>query len=416
MRRGAVPGRRVVAAALALCSLAACGKKGPPLSPLRPLPGTVTALSATRAGNEVRFRFTLPTRNVDNTTPISLDRLEVYAVTVAADAEVPANRDLFDAKYLVATIPVRPLPEEDAPAPAAGATPAATPPEDPRPAPGAPSTFVEELNEARLKPQVVAVPLTARAGAATDTTTTAIAAAWASAMATLKDPAVTRRVYVIRGRSRHGQPGAPSERVTVPLGEMPAAPSGLQASFTTSAITLTWSAPPVQNAVAALAAAPTFNIYAQGSAVPLNPKPLAATSFTREGVTFGKEECFVVRTAIASGNLAIESAPSPPVCATPADTFPPAAPTGLSAVATAGAVNLIWEANQEADLAGYIVLRGEAPGDKLQAITATPIRETTYRDATAVPGVRYVYAVVAVDTATPPNTSAQSARVEETAR
>jgi hypothetical protein len=31
------------------------------------------------------------------------------------------------------------------------------------------------------------------------------------------------------------------------------------------------------------------------------------------------------------------------------------------------------------------------------------------------PGVRYVYAVVAIDTATPPNVSAQ-ARVEETAR
>jgi hypothetical protein len=30
--------------------------------------------------------------------------------------------------------------------------------------------------------------------------------------------------------------------------------------------------------------------------------------------------------------------------------------------------------------------------------------------------VRYVYAIVAVDRATPPNTSAQSNRVEETAR
>lgn len=267
-----------------------------------------------------------------------------------------------------------------------------------------------------MKPQVVAAPLTTRTGTEAGTTTTAIAAAWAGAMASLKDPAVTRRVYVIRGRSRHGQPGQPSERVTVPLGEIPGAPTGLQASFTTSGLTLAWSAPPVENALSALAAAPTFNVYAQGSAAPINPAPIAGTTFTREGVTFGKEECFVVRTATATGNLTIESAPSAPVCVTPADTFPPAAPTGLSAVATAGAVNLIWEANKEADLAGYIVLRGEAPGDKLQAITATPIRETTYRDATAVPGVRYVYAVVAVDTATPPNTSAQSARVEETAR
>ena len=49
-------------------------------------------------------------------------------------------------------------------------------------------------------------------------------------------------------------------------------------------------------------------------------------------------------------------------------------------------------------------------------ITPTPIRETTYRDTTVTPGVRYVYAIVAVDRATPPNMSPQSTRVEETAR
>ena len=35
---------------------------------------------------------------------------------------------------------------------------------------------------------------------------------------------------------------------------------------------------------------------------------------------------------------------------------------------------------------------------------------------TVKPGVRYVYAIVAVDRAVPPNRSALSARVEETAR
>jgi len=35
---------------------------------------------------------------------------------------------------------------------------------------------------------------------------------------------------------------------------------------------------------------------------------------------------------------------------------------------------------------------------------------------TVKPGVRYAYVIVAVDKATPPNRSAPSARVEETAR
>ena len=93
-----------------------------------------------------------------------------------------------------------------------------------------------------------------------------------------------------------------------------------------------------------------------------------------------------------------------------------AAPKGLSGVANVGAISLIWDANTESDLAGYIVLRGEVPGDKLEAITPAPIRETTFTDKTVVPGTRYVYAIVAVDRATPANTSPQSARVEETAR
>ena len=79
-------------------------------------------------------------------------------------------------------------------------------------------------------------------------------------------------------------------------------------------------------------------------------------------------------------------------------------------------INLIWDANSESDLAGYIVLRGEAPGDTLQPITKEPVTAPSYRDESVRPGTRYVYAVVAVDRATPPNTSPQSNRAEETAR
>jgi fibronectin type 3 domain-containing protein len=85
-------------------------------------------------------------------------------------------------------------------------------------------------------------------------------------------------------------------------------------------------------------------------------------------------------------------------------------------VASEGAISLIWDASTEADLAGYIVLRGQAPGATMSPLMTEPIKETTYRDTTVKPGVRYVYAVVAVDTASPQNVSAQSNRVEETAR
>ena len=85
-------------------------------------------------------------------------------------------------------------------------------------------------------------------------------------------------------------------------------------------------------------------------------------------------------------------------------------------MASEGAISLIWDSNTEADLAGYIVLRGRAGGATLQPLTQQPITETTFRDTTVRAGTRYVYAVVAVDKATPANVSAQSNRVEETAR
>ena len=408
---------RGAAAALGIITIVGCGKKGPPLPPLRPVPAQVTELSARRSGNEVRFTFKVPVQNVDGTRPLSLDRLEVYAATVAADAPAPPNRDLLLPKFLVGTIPIKPVePEGEAEASTSKpgtTTPAAEKKEDPRPGPGEIATFVEELHEARLKPQVFATPETA---AAAPTTTAAIAAAWAATVAQLKEAPVTTRIYVIRGVSRNGRPGQQSERVAVPVMEVVPPPSGVTAAFTESQVTLSWSAPAVADPLAALGAAPVYNVYAGTAAAPLNPTPLATTTFERPGVEFGKEECFVVRTAVTRGNLTVESPASASTCVTATDTFPPAAPKGLSGVANVGAISLIWDANTESDLAGYIVLRGEVPGDKLQAITPAPIRETTFTDKTVVPGTRYVYAIVAVDRATPANTSPQSTRVEETAR
>ena len=98
---------------------------------------------------------------------------------------------------------------------------------------------------------------------------------------------------------------------------------------------------------------------------------------------------------------------------TPVDTFPPAPPKGLGAVGSEGAISLIWEAGVEADLAGYVVMRAVA-GQSPAAITPEPIKDATFRDATAARGVRYVYTIVAVDKAG--NRSTPSAAAEETAR
>ena len=149
---------------------------------------------------------------------------------------------------------------------------------------------------------------------------------------------------------------------------------------------------------------------------PLNATLLTTPGFADPRVEFGLERCYVVRRVEMAGAIPVESAPSPPVCVTPADTFPPAAPKSLAHIAAGNGVSLLWEANAETDLGGYLVLRGEAPGDTLSPLTPAPITDTSFLDSTVRRGRTYFYEVVAVDRSTPPNQSAPSNRVEETIR
>jgi hypothetical protein len=384
--------------AVAVVACVACGKEGPPLPPLHLVPEPVSSIVTRRTGNEVRFTFVLPRKNVNGPGAVNLGRVEIYAATVAAGAVTPPNRELLTEKNLSGKIDVRQPPLE-------GEEAKPEKPKDTRPGPGETVTFVEVLDEAKLTPTYTQMDPTPTLPAVAD-----IPSATAPAKpvaATLKLP---RRIYVIRGASRSGRPGQPAARIELPLGDLPPAPTGLAATFTESAVTLAWL-PPVLEGTAV-----QYNVYQPDGAVPLNPAPLGAPAFGRQGVEFGKEECFIVRAVTMAGTVSIESAPSERACVTPADIFPPAAPRNLSGAPGSGFISLIWDANTEGDLAGYLVLRGEAPGDTLQPLTPAPIKETTFRDTTVKPGVRYVYAIVAVDTATPANASAQSNRVEETAR
>jgi hypothetical protein len=439
------PAARLVVFASLAAILAACGKKGPPLAPLHLVPGPATALDVRRTGPEAHLQFVLPAANANGGGPSVLDRAQIYAVTLEPGMSAPPNRDLLTPRFLVGTMAVKPPPVEGEPAPDA-APPADTPP-DTRPSAGDKVTFVEPLTPDKLK----ALPVLTAAGKAGATATetarraagtallttalgtvparsaaalaTAIAAApatgpvafaasftaAASAALTAALPKYAVRVYVVQGMSKGGRAGQVSARAELPIVPVPAAPSAVLATTTETAIAITWVGP-------AEAPAATFNVYKRGEATPLNAAALAAPPFERPGVAWGTEECFTVRAVEKVGAASMESEPSQPACVTSRDTFPPAAPKGLSLVAGTGMINLSWDANGEADLAGYLVLRGEAPGDTLQPLTPAPIGATNFEDKTVKPGVRYAYAVVAIDKTTPPNRSALSAKVEETAR
>jgi hypothetical protein len=454
---------------------AACGKKGPPLAPLHLVPEPPANVTARRLGDTVYVQMTAPRRNANGPGPVALDHLEVYAITAAAGA-TPPNRDLLNDARIVARIPIKPAPDPDAEPPAEDApkdtrpapgdtitftetltdallkpqfvapakppasaaitpsggaappspgappvTPATTPgstttPEKPSGTTTAPPSTAPPATPPPASPSPTTAPVTPPAAtgepSSTPGTTATAPAAPASAFPT--------RVYLVRGVAKGGRSGAPSTRVAVPLIAPPPPPAALTTAFNETAVAVGWL-PPVVDSGTTLPL--KFNVYraaAMGDAealaapAPLNDAPLEATGLEHAGAEPGVEQCFVVRSVETVGGATLESAPSARACVTPRDTFAPAAPKNLSAVAGPGAINLIWDANTEGDLAGYIVLRAQAPGDTLQPLNPQPSRETRYRDTAVTAGARYVYAVVAVDSAG--NRSASSARVEETAR
>jgi hypothetical protein len=148
--------------------------------------------------------------------------------------------------------------------------------------------------------------------------------------------------------------------------------------------------------------------------VPLNAPPLNTLTYDDPAMVFGQERCYVVRSQ--DPQKAVESVATAPVCVTPIDRFPPPVPASLTAVASEGGISLIWDSVTATDLAGYVVMRSEGVDGPMVPLFETPIRETAYRDNSAKPGVRYVYVVVSVDTATPRNQSAPSNRVDDSAR
>jgi hypothetical protein len=357
------------------------------------VPAAPAGAAAVRLGPDVHLRFTVPSQTAGAPGTVAIDRIEVYAMSLAPGAPAPPNRDFLTAKYLVGTVEVRP--------PVAPGEPAPDTTDDTRPAAGEVATFVEPLTAEMLNPPA---PPTVPAAE--------VAAAPVTAKPAPPPPAYPTRIYAVRGVTSRGRPGSASTRVTVPLVGVPAPPGDVAVEFTETAFVVSWM-PPLAEVDGP---APLFHVYrAEAPTVPLVATPTAAASLELPGVEFGVERCFSVRTVLQVAGITVGSAASRPACATPRDIFPPAAPQGLNGVATPGAIALIWDASPDAELGGYLVLRGSPSDDTLQPITPEPIRETSFRDTSVAPGVRYAYAIVAVDQATPPNRSAPSARVEVTA-
>jgi hypothetical protein len=392
-----------------------CGKKGPPLPPLVRLPVAPTEVTADRRGSMVELRLIVPSANTDGSRPANVESVDVYAATLPA-----VTAPLTDAQWLKVATKVASV-DVKAPRDPNDAVDPDDPDDEMEPAEGngldqgAEAKASETIDAAMLKP--VTIPKDKRARAIAEPTGPLIG----------PPPSLAGRTYAAVGITTHGKPGPVSKRVTVPLVPPPPAPSSLKFTYDETHVTLTWTPASDQASIAAAADVlpstpvgmprPTFaySVYDVSGPDPvkLTKAPIAETTTVDPRIVWNEKRCYVVRTTETLGPQSIESEPSPTACDTLTDTFAPAAPKSLNAVPTDGAINLIWEPSPERDFAGYIVLRAIAPGGELQPITAAPIVEPSFKD-TVASGVRYVYAVRAVDKAG--NISPLSNRVEESAR
>ena len=362
--------QRLAAGLLAVgLAQAACGQRGNPLPPLRLVPAPVTDLTAHRVDDRVELAWTVPAANSDGSTPAAVTRIEIYATSSAMTGPDPAPATVVAPAQRLATIAVR--------APSAPAAGDAT--SQPAPAPGDRATFVERLD----------------------------------AMGT---GGVVARHYVVVpvAGTGVGRPGTPSDVATVPVAAaaLPAPPGQVAATFSETDVIVSWEPAGQAHTYRVLGSGAVFD---PAGATPLTPTPIAAARFTQP-VEFGRERCFAVRTLSVVGATTLEGPPAPPVCVTPVDRFPPPAPANLQAIQEGAAIALVWTGVTAADLAGYVILRGDGAGENMQPLVATPVQESAYRDAAVQPGGTYVYAVYAQDKATPANVSQLSNRQAVTVR
>ena len=399
--------------------LVACGKSGPPLPPLVRLPAPPGELAAGRRGDGVEVRFLVPSANTDGSRPANLQRVEVYAYTGPPNL---TDDQIVRLGTRVGGVDVKAPRDPDATVDPDEPVSDVAAPEGSGLDQGAAASVQETLAGSVTLP--VELP---RAVARSAREASAVPLAG-------PPPTPLTRFYAGVGITTRGRRGPFSRRAGVSLVRPPPPVPAPDVSYDESTIRLTWTSAITTEDGAATGVLPAriiglsqpsvaFNVYEVNAALSspvaerietrLTSAPVDEARFEDTRIEWGAERCYVVRVARTTGGLTVESDASAPTCRTLRDTFPPKAPTGLQSSPSQGSVNLIWEQSGEKDLAGYLVLRGAAPSGALAPVTPSPIQPTTFADAVP-PGVRFFYAVQAVDRAG--NVSAESARIEEAAR
>lgn len=369
---------RFAAAALACLLVAtACGKKGGIQAPLTLVPQKVETLKASQRGGLILLEWTNPPAYIDGRALDEISEIEIWLEVkpdppapvpgVKPPAAQPADGDFAARAKRLAVLEVAPKPVPKS----------ARNPKDKKPAAAAPKTPPNAAYAYRLDP-----------------------AQWA------------RRTFAFAVRVRDTKKKRLSDfspEVTFKPKALASPPADVRAAAFADRIEVRWSAPSTNFDGSGPPLVKGYNIYrsdraASPDGIPavspprrLNAAPVAGVVFADREFGFGLAYRYFVRAAGAATEPFLESEDSEAAEVRPRDTFPPAVPAGLSAVAGADFVTLIWDASGDRDLAGYNVWRRAAGARDFARVTPAPVPEPTYTDRAVEKNGTYEYAITSVD-------------------
>jgi len=323
--------------------LLACGVQGPPQPPRVEVPERVTDLSVFQVGRTLEIRFTLPRQAVDGERLTRPLEIEILRAQLSAGAPLPKSPPLALWSHLQ------------------------------------PYQWKGYANQG-----VVIYPARLSEGEFKD---------WQAANMLLAVRTLTR------GFRHRAVESEVSSLERVRLLDVSGPVENLQSRTTEKAIELSWQGPAQTLEGLEVKSLAGYRVYKSptgkaGSFLLLGESKEPA--YLDTDFEFGRAYFYQVRVLFKEGGAIAESEASQPCEVIPRDIFPPTRPTGLTALYTAGAVELVWTANSEKDLAGYYVYRHEK-GERPERLNKESLRTPILRDASVQPGHLYFYQVTAVD-------------------
>ncbi len=268
-----------------------------------------------------------------------------------------------------------------------------------------------------------------------------------------EDGAATAVALAVTTRGPDGRESALSNRVSFPLVEPPAPPTGVETTAEAGGVRIRWSHPLIEvvreqaraaaqagqpaetadagddaEAVEAEAAEATeateeapafagFNVYRRQATERTYGPPIRsigprADTLLDESALFGERYIYAVSAVASRRPVTVESGFAEEVEVDYRDRFAPPAPDGLVALAEGRQVRLVWEGSAAADVAGYRVYRRGPDTQEFQPVAEEPVTGTDYTDRGLAPGATYTYRVTAVDrlgNESPPSATATAA-------